>query len=299
MPDLRRYAWLSIAAAVVTIGLKGGAYAATGSVGLLSDALESLVNLAAAAFALVSLTVAARPPDADHAYGHSKAEYFAAGLEGGLILVAAASIAYAAGARLLDPRPIESAGVGVAIALVASGVNFGVARVLARAGRAAGSPTLLADAEHLMTDVWSSIAVVVGVVVVAATGWTVLDPLLGLAVAVVIVRTGVRLVRGAAGGLMDPVLPEAEAARLRAVLDGYLGQGVEYHALRTRQSGARRFVSVHVLVPPEWTVQRGHDVLERIEADLRAAVPALAVFTHLEPIGDPTALDDIPLHRGE
>lgn len=299
MPDLRRYAWLSIAAAVVTIGLKGGAYAATGSVGLLSDALESLVNLAAAAFALVSLTVAARPPDADHAYGHSKAEYFAAGLEGGLILVAAASIAYAAGARLLDPRPIESAGVGVAIALVASGVNFGVARVLARAGRAAGSPTLLADAEHLMTDVWSSIAVVVGVVVVAATGWTVLDPLLGLAVAVVIVRTGVRLVRGAAGGLMDPVLPEAEVARLRAVLDGYLGQGVEYHALRTRQSGARRFVSVHVLVPPEWTVQRGHDVLERIEADLRAAVPALAVFTHLEPIGDPTALDDIPLHRGE
>jgi cation diffusion facilitator family transporter len=295
--SLTRFAWLSIAAAVATIGLKGGAYLLTGSVGLLSDALESLVNLAAAVVALAALSVAARPPDEDHAYGHDKAEYFASGVEGALILVAAASIGYSAVDRLLYPAPLERVGIGVVISLVATAINVAVARVLLRAGRQYSSITLEADARHLMTDVWTSAGVVVGVVLVAATGVSWVDPLIALAVAANIIRSGVGLVGRSAQGLMDTALPAGERSAVLRVLERYTEQGVQVHALRTRRSGARRFVSFHVLVPGGWTVRRGHALLERIEHDVREAVGNATVFTHLEPLDDPASWQDQELDR--
>ena len=296
-PDLRRYAWLSVAAALVTITVKTAAWMLTDSVGLLSDALESFVNLGAAFLALASVTIAARPPDEDHTFGHDKAEYLAAAVEGVLVLLAALAIAVAASMRLLDPQMPSQPLVGTAVAGVASLVNLAVARVLLRAGARHRSPTLSADGHHLMADVWSSVGVLVGVALVAATGWAWLDPLLGLAVAVVIVSAGVRLVFGAAGGLMDRAFEAADLATVEAVLDRHRAGGLDFHAVRTRQAGARRFMSVHVLVPPDWTVTRGHDEVETIEADLRAALPGLSVLTHLEPLGDPSADDDIDLDR--
>jgi cation diffusion facilitator family transporter len=298
--SLTRFAWLSIAAALATMALKSVAYWLTGSVGLLSDALESLVNLAGALMALAMLTVAARPPDADHPHGHGKAEYFSAGAEGALIVVAALSIAVAAVDRLLHPRPIEQVGIGLAVSVAASLVNLGVALVLLRAARAHRSATLQASGHHLLTDVWTSAGVLVGVGAVAATGWLVLDPLVALAVAANIVFTGSRIMRDSVAGLMDTALPASELAVLRGLLERYVAaDGIEYHALRTRQSGARRFVSLHVLVPPEWSVQRGHDLLERIEADIRRALPPATVDTHLEPLGDPAAMSDEELHRDD
>ena len=295
--SLTRFAWVSIAAAVVTITLKFGAYLLTDSVGLLSDALESLVNLAAAAMALAMLTLASRPPDEDHAYGHGKAEYFASSFEGALILVAAASIGYTAVRRLKHPVPVEEVGTGIAIAVAASLVNLLVARMLLRAGRRYQSIALEADAHHLMSDVWTSAAVVVGVGASAATGWHWLDPALALLVAANIVRIGVSLMRRSALGLLDTALPEGERAAIVEILRAYEPQGVHYHALRTRQAGAWRFVSVHVLVPGAWTVQHGHELLERIEAEIRAAFPATTVFTHLEPLEDPASFDDVRLDR--
>jgi cation diffusion facilitator family transporter len=296
-PSLTRYAWLSIGAALATMGLKTLAWWLTGSVGLLSDALESLVNLAGAVMALSMLTVAARPPDADHAYGHGKAEYFSAGFEGALILIAAASIAYAAIGRLMHPRPLEQVGIGLAVSVVASAINLGTALVLRRAAREHRSATLVANSHHLLTDVWTSAGVLVGVGLVALTGWLVLDPLIALAVAANIVVTGWRIMGTSVAGLMDAALPADEQRTVQAILDRYAADGIEYHALRTRQSGAQRFVSVHVLVPPEWSVQRGHDLLERIEADVRQALRPVHVLTHLEPLGDPAAMNDIDLHR--
>jgi len=296
-PSLTRFAWLSIAAALATMALKAAAYWLTGSVGLLSDALESLVNLAGALMALAMLTVAAWPADENHAYGHGKAEYFSAGVEGALILIAAIAIAVAAIDRLLHPRPIEQVGIGLAVSVVASLLNLGVALVLLKAARAHRSATLQANAHHLLTDVWTSAGVLVGVGAVALTGWLVLDPLVALAVAANIVFAGGRIVRDSVAGLMDAALPPADLKVLRELLDGYATDGIEYHALRTRQAGARRFVSVHVLVPPEWSVQQGHDLLERIEADIRRALPPVTVDTHLEPLGDPAAMADQELHR--
>jgi cation diffusion facilitator family transporter len=298
-PSLTRFAWLSIAAALATMALKALAWWITGSVGLLSDAMESLVNLAGALMALAMLTVAARPPDEDHPHGHGKAEYFSAGVEGALIVVAAVAIAVAAVDRLLDPRPLEQVGIGLAVSVVASMVNLGVALVLLRAARAHRSATLQANAHHLLTDVWTSAGVLVGVIAVAFTGWLVLDPLIAIAVAVNIVVTGTRILRDSVAGLMDTALPASEQKMLRELLDGYAADGIEYHALRTRQAGARRFVSLHVLVPPEWSVQRGHDLLERIEADIRRALPPVTVDTHLEPLGDPAAMADQELHRDD
>lgn len=295
--SLTRYAWVSIAAAVVTITLKFAAYLVTDSVGLLSDALESLVNLAAALMALAMLTLAARPPDDDHAYGHGKAEYFASSFEGALILVAAASIAWTSVRRLLSPQSVEDAMLGISIAVVASLVNLGVARMLLRAGRRYHSIALEADAHHLMTDVWTSVGVVAGLLAVQATGWRWLDPVIALAVAVNIVRIGVALMRRSALGLLDTALPEDERAAIERILQNYSDVGVEYHALRTRQSGARRFISMHVLVPGAWTVQRGHELLEHIEAEIRAAIPFSTVTTHLEPLEDPASFADIRLER--
>jgi cation diffusion facilitator family transporter len=297
-PSLTRFAWLSVAAALATIGLKAGAYAITGSVGLLSDALESVVNLVAALVALVALSIARRAPDEEHAFGHEKAEYFSSGVEGALILVAAAGIAYAALDRLLHLRPVEQAGLGLAVSALASLVNLAVAWRLRRAGRQHRSITLEADAQHLLTDVWTSAGVIVGVAAVAATGWAWLDPLVALAVAANIVRSGVALLRRSFLGLLDTALPVAERGQIRDVLDRYeREQGVRFHALRTRESGSRRFLSVHVLVPGDWPVRRGHDLLEVIEENLRETIPGLTVFTHLEPIEDPTSWEDIGLDR--
>ncbi len=298
--SLTRYAWLSIGAALVTIGLKTLAYQQTGSVGLLSDALESLVNLAAAGLALGMLVIAARPPDADHAYGHSKAEYFAGAIEGLLILVAAASIGAAAWGRLFDPQPIEQAGLGLALSTAASLVNLGVARVLLRAGRRHSSIALEADGQHLMTDVWTSVGVLAGIGLVTLTGWMVLDPLIALVVAANIVWTGVQLVRRSAHGLMDAALESEDQARVVRVLDRYAErEGIRYHALLTRQAGVRRFVSFHVIVPGSWTVQRGHQLLEQIERDVRALMPNTSVFTHLESLDDPASWLDESLDRDD
>ena len=295
--SLTRFAWLSIAAAIGTMGLKALAYHLTGSVGLLSDALESLVNLAGALMALAMLTAAARPPDEDHAYGHSKAEYFSSVLEGTLILVAAASIGVAAIERLIHPKPLQQIGVGLGVSVAASVVNLGVAVVLLRAGSRERSIALTANARHLLTDVWTSVGVVVGVAAVALTGWQPLDPLVALVVALNIVWSGYRLVRASVDGLMDRALPPKEYASLCRVLDAHVAAGIQYHALRTRESGARRFVSLHVLVPGDWTVHRGHTLLERIESDIRGVVPNVTVLTHLESLDDPASWDDQALDR--
>jgi len=294
---LRHYAWLSIAAALATISLKSAAWWITGSVGLLSDAMESLVNLAAAIVTLVMLALAARPPDDDHAFGYSKAEYFASGFEGTLILLAAAAIAVAAVDRLITPRPIMSVGAGVAISAIAAAVNLAVALVLARAGRQHRSIALEADAKHLMTDVWTTAGVIVAIFLVAATGWQRLDPLVALAVAAHILWAGVILIRRSFLGLLDRALPADDRRAIEAALERYGKEGVRYHALRTREAAGRSFVSVHVLVPGEWTVQKGHDVLERIESDIRSRVPSASVLTHLEPREDPVSFDDIGLDR--
>jgi cation diffusion facilitator family transporter len=295
--SLTRFAWLSIGAAVATMALKAAAYLVTGSVGLLSDALESMVNLVGALMALTMLTIAARPADEEHAYGHSKAEYFSSGVEGTLILLAAASIGFAAVRRLLAPQPIEQIGLGLGVSVAASLVNLAVALVLRRAGKQHQSVTLEASSHHLLTDVWTSAGVLVGVGAVAWSGWQLLDPLVALVVAANIVWSGIRIVRKSVLGLMDTALPPGELEAVHKVLAPYLVRGVEYHALRTRQSGARRFVSLHVLVPGEWTVHDGHQLLERIEADVRRTLPNVTVFTHLESLDDPASWEDISLDR--
>jgi cation diffusion facilitator family transporter len=295
--SVTRFAWLSIAAVIVTIALKTIAYLLTGSVGLLSDALESVVNLVAAALTLTMLNVAARPEDEEHAYGYGKAEYFASGAEGALILLAAVGIAWAAFGRLLAPRPIEQAGLGLAVSTAASLVNLGVARVLLRAARRHHSFALEADAHHLMTDVWTSAGVLVGVVAVAVTGWQRLDPAIAILVAANIVWTGFRILRRSALGLLDRALPPLEQEALRAALARHEVPPVQFHAVRTRQAGARRFVSLHVLVPGDWSVARGHALLEEIERDIRAVIPRCNVLTHLEALEDPTSWQDVGLDR--
>lgn len=294
---LTRYAWLSIAAAVTTITLKAAAYWLTGSVGLLSDALESVVNLVGAVMSLLMLTIAARPADDDHTYGHSKAEYFSSGVEGTLIMVAAVSIGYAAVERLFHPRPLEQLGLGLGVSVGASLINLGVSRVLLNASRQHESITLEASSRHLMTDVWTSAGVVIGVSLVVVTGWQPLDPLVALLVAANIINSGLHIVRQSALGLMDTALPLEEQLQIRTVLEANRMHGIQFHALRTRQSGARRFVSFHVLVPGSWTVHRGHALLEEIEQQVREKIPNVTVFTHLESLDDPASWQDISLDR--
>ena len=296
--SLTRFAWLSIAAALVTIALKTVAYLITGSVGLLSDAVESLVNLIGGVMALAMLKIAERPADEDHAYGHSKAEYFSSGVEGGLILVAALSIGVAAVLRLITPKPLEAIGHGVLVSAAAAVVNLVVALVLLRVSRKHNSITLEASAHHLLTDVWTSVGVVVAIVLVALTNWHWLDPVVALLVAANIVWTGTKIVRRSVSGLMDTALSPEDMTVVRKALQTYEQTGIQFHALRTRQSGARKFVSVHVLVPGDWTVQRGHELLERIESDVRQALPTTLVFTHLESLDDPASWDDESLERG-
>jgi cation diffusion facilitator family transporter len=296
--SLTRFAWLSIGAAIATIALKTGAYYLTGSVGLLSDAIESLVNLAGAIMALTMLIIAARPADDDHVYGHSKAEYFASITEGLLILAAAAGIISAAVQRFLNPKEIEQLGLGLLVSIAASVINFLVARILLNQGRLRHSITLEADAHHLMTDVWTSIGVIGGVTIASMTGWGTLDPIVAILVALNIIWTGVQLVRRSVSGLMDEALPEDEQKLIQQVMDTYRAKGVDFHALRTRQAAARRFVSVHVLVPGERTVHDAHHIAEDFENDIRAVLgEAVTVFTHLEPLEDELSMNDIYLDR--
>lgn len=292
MSSARSYAFLSIAAAAITIALKFGAYLLTGSVGLLSDAIESCVNLVAALVALWALTYAAKPADENHAFGHSKAEYFSSGAEGTLILVAAVSIAFEAWGRLFHPEPLIQLGLGLTLSLIATAVNGFVALILLRAGRRLRSITLQADAQHLFTDVWTSAGVVLGIFLVKVTGWLVVDPIVALVVAVNIIWTGFRLLKETTAGLLDAALPREDQNVILDILNEYQHQDIQFHALRTRLAGTRRFVSFHVLVPGAWTVQQGHDLCETIELAIIQALPGTHVTTHLEPLEDPTSWDD-------
>lgn len=296
--QIERYAWLSVAAALATISLKTLAWWLTGSVGLLSDALESVVNLAAALLALSMLRLAASPPDANHPYGFSKAEYFSAGIEGALIVLAAAGIVWTSIPRLIAPQALDMAFAGLTLTVLASGINLAVAMVLLRAGREHHSITLEADGRHLLTDVWTSAGVIVGVGLVFATGWLRLDPLVAIAVAVHILWTGFGLMRRSVRGLLDPAISAEDQKEVGELIAEYSRRyGVSFHALRTRQAGARRFVSFHLLVPDEWSVARAHQLSEEIEARMRAMVPNAAIFTHIEPISDPASYDDQGLDR--
>ncbi len=294
---LIKYAWLSVSAALLTILLKAGAYFLTDSVGLLSDAIESTANLVAAVVALIVLTVAAQPPDEEHAYGHTKAEYFASGVEGTLIFVASLTIGIAAVNRLMDPQPIEQIGVGIIISIIAALLNLVVARILYRAGSQYRSITLVADAKHLMTDVWTTAGVLVGVGAVGITGWVWLDPVIALVVAIQILISGIKILRESVGGLMDVGLPADEIEQILGILNAHTQDGVQYHALRTRQSGAQRFMSVHLQVPGDWSIQKGHSLLEDIESDVRSSLEPISVFTHIEPLEDPRSWEDIAINR--
>jgi cation diffusion facilitator family transporter len=296
-PSLKRYAWLSIVAAIATILLKGVAWKMTGSVGLLSDAIESFVNLAGALMALWMLTLAELPADDKHTHGHGKAEYFSSAFEGFLILLAAVSIAYTALDRMLHPQALDAVGIGLLVSVLASVINFATSRTLMRAGRQHNSITLEADAHHLMTDVWTSVGVIGGVGLVWLSGWLWLDPAIALLVAANIVYTGWQLMRRSAAGLMDISLPAEKLALIERLLATYRLQGLDFHALRTRQAGSRAFVTLHVLVPGHWTVQQGHDWAERIEADIRNTLPQTHITTHLEPLEDPVSMVDQELDR--
>ncbi len=296
--NLSRYVWLSILAAVLTIALKATAYFFTGSIGLLSDALESVINLVAALIALFIIKIAAQPPDDDHAFGHDKAEYFSSGIEGMLIFFAAFGIFYSAVPRLFAPQPLEHIGIGLTITLIATLINLIVGLILMRAGRQHHSIVLEADGRHLLTDVWTSVGVVLGIVIVGSTGWFVLDPIIALMVALNILWTGFQLISRSALGLMDTAVSSETQAKIEKILDGYIKEKrIDYHALRTRQSGARKFISVHILVPDNWTVQKGHDLTEEIEDKIRQAIPESIVFTHLEPLEDPSSFYDLDLFR--
>lgn len=290
---LTGYAWLSIATAIVTISLKMTAWQLTGSVGLLSDALESFVNLVAAIVVLIALIVAAREPDDEHTYGHSKAEYFSSGLEGGLIFLAAIGIFYTAIPRLWNPQPLEDIGIGIVLVAIAAAINGLVGLKLHKAAREHRSVTLESDAKHLFTDVWTTAGVILGVVLVSLTGWERLDPILAIGVGIQILSTGFQLVRASINGLLDAAIPADELTKLQTLLDRWQeDRGVVTHALRTRQAGRRRFVSMHVLVPGYWTVDRGHDIVGELEDDIRTILPETTVFTHLEPLEKPESWND-------
>lgn len=296
---LTRFAWLSIIAALMTIAMKAAAFSITGSVGMLSDALESTVNLATAVVALITLRIVTRPANEEFAFGFSKVEYFCTGFEGGMILLAAAGIIITAIPRLIHPVPLEQLGLGLIISVVASLINLGVALVLMRAGKRYNSITLEADGRHLMTDVWTTGGVLVGIALVGLTGFERLDPLVALAVAVNILFTGYRLLLRAGKGLMDMTLPAEEITEVKLILETYQSQGVRYHALRSRQAAARKFLVVHLLVPGDWTVRQGHQIAEQIENQVIKAIPHSNIATHIEPIEDPISQEDVQLDRGD
>jgi cation diffusion facilitator family transporter len=299
-PDrtLERYAQLSIAAAFATIAIKTLAWWVTGSVGLLSDAMEALVNLGAAMLTFSMLRLAAAPADAAHPHGRSKAEYFASGIEGALIVFAAAAIIYTAFPRLFAPEPITAPLLGIVISAFASGINLAVSIVLKRAAAEHHSIALEADSRHLMADVWTSAAVLGGVALVAMTGMYVLDAVIALAVGIHIVWTGIDLMRRSVAGLLDVAIPDDEIVEIEKIFAEYRPRyGIAFHALRTREAGARRFISFHMLVPDAWTVAHAHQLSEEIEARIRSMVPNATLTVHIEPIGQQASYDDISLDR--
>ena len=293
----RPYTLLSIAAAILTIGLKTGAYLVTDSVGLLSDALESCINLVAAIVAFWALSFAAKPADVEHPFGHTKAEYFSSGLESALIMVAAIGIAIAAWDRLLSPHPLEQIGLGLGLSLIATAINGGTAWVLLRAGKRFRSITLRADAHHLLTDVWTSAGVLIGIGLVKLTGWLILDPIIALLVAANIIWVGVRLLRETGSELLDRSIPADERNQIKTLMLPYEQQGTQFHALKTRGAGSRRFISFHVLVPGAWTVYQGHQLCEELELAIIQQLPGSYVITHLEPQENPESWTDQELDR--
>ena len=286
------YIGLSVATSLVTMALKFGAYFLTGSVGLLSDALESFVNLGAALVAAATLSYAHSGEDEDHNFGHEKAEYFSSGIEGALIFVAAAAIIWSALPRLAAPQPLEQVGLGLALSVAAAGANLLCGWFLLKGAREHRSITLEADAHHLLTDVWTTAGVIAAVAVVHFTGWLVLDPVIAIVVALQILWTGWSLIRRSFDGLMDRAIPEEERARIAAILDQVKARGGDYHRLRTRVSGKKSFVDVHLLVPGTMTVHEGHDLAHRLESEIEAAIPHVEVLTHLESIDDPRSWED-------
>ena len=288
-----QFAWISIAAAIVTIALKFLAWWVTDSVGLLSDALESFVNLVGAIAALVALWYAAREPDEEHAYGHAKAEYFSSGLEGALIFLAAIAIIYTSVPRLTNPHPLDKAVTGAVVAGLAVVVNLIAARWILRAATEHQSIALEASADHLIADVITSLGVIVGIILIWLTDWNRLDPIIAILVAINILRVGLDLTRRSMLGLLDTALPANELEQINRVLALYQQrEHVEAHALRTRRAGQRRFGSVHILVPGNWTVDRGQRLVEQIEHEIRAVVPGIAIVTHLESLDDPRSWED-------
>jgi cation diffusion facilitator family transporter len=301
--SLTRYGWLSIIAALATIALKSYAYLLTDSVGLLSDALESLINLMAAVIMLIVLSISARPPDEGHAYGHEKIEYFSSGAEGVLILLAAVSIGITAWERLLTPQPLQQLDIGIAISIVASLINLIVAKILISVGKRHQSITLESDGKHLMTDVWTTVGILIGIAIISAAnyfepslavarklgmnGWEILDPIIAILVAVNIVWAGLQLIRRTVSGLMDAALAVEEQSAIIQILEKFSdSEDISYHALRTRYAGSRRFISVHILVPGKWSVQQGHDLVESIEQQIMTLFDNIDIDTHLEPIED-------------
>ncbi len=275
-------------------GMKMAAWWATGSVGLLSDALESTVNIVAAVVALFALRTAMKPADAMHHFGRGKAEYFSASIEGFMILLAALIIVYTAIDRIISPRELEQIGWGLTISTVAAVINGGAALILLRAGKLHRSPVLIADGKHLITDVWTSVGVIVGVGLVVVTGWNRLDGIVALAVGLNIIVTGINLLRSSTAGLMDKALSDDDHLKIVNVLTKYESDEVKFHALQTREAGRQRFVSMHVLVPGAWTIQKGHDLSENLEADIIAELPETIITTHVEPLEDERSWADEP-----
>ncbi len=297
--SLKKYVYLSIVAALFTISLKLAAYFLTNSVGLLSDALESCVNLVAAVVALIMLNLAEKPPDKEHKFGHNKAEYFSSAIEGGLIVLAAFSIIWSAIPRIFHPQPLENIGVGLLIAVGASLINLAVSIILVKNGKKNNSITLEADGKHLMTDVLTSGGVLLGIVLVKLTGWLILDAIVAIGVALNIIWTGSKLMKRSALGLLDTALPEGETDKINQVLGKYKQQNIGFHSLMTRQAGQRKFVSVQLQMPGTWNIQQGHKLAEKIEKDIRMLFPDsyTTVFTHIEPAGDPESMLDINIDR--
>ena len=297
IPDLSKYGFLSLAVGLVVLTMKLAAWLVTGSVGLLSDALESLVNIAAAIVAIIALRAASRPPDRRHQFGHGKAEYFSALVEGGMICVAATLIIFSAVERLRDPQPLEEIGLGLIIAIAASVLNAIVAVILLRVGRKQNSMALVADAHHLFTDLWTTGGVVVGVLVVGFTGWNVLDPLIAIAVAINIIIVGARLLRSSTSSLMDQALPSKDVAQITGIISNFTGDQITVHGLQTRRAGRQAFISMHVLVPGDWEVMTGHDICHLLEETIQNALSGAEVTTHLEPLEDSRAWNDT--HEGQ
>ncbi len=284
--------WFSIVASLLTIFLKSYAYYATGSVGFLSDAMESLINLAAALVALIMLTIAFRPPDKEHPFGHDKAEYFSSLIEGILIILAAIGIGYAGVERIINPKPLEELNFGMVLSVVATLINLGTAQILLFYSKRHKSITLEADAHHLMTDVWTTVGIIVGIGLVKITNWNIIDPLMAIAVAVSIVYTGFKLIKRSADGLMDISLPESELKIITQILDSFKEQGIHYHALYTRQVASKSVITFHLLLPDDWSIFRGHEVSKKLEQEIKNEIPYSDVFIHLEPLNDPDSFDD-------